>query len=94
MHIVTRRTLLEFGEVHADAGAPLDDWYRVAKAADWKSIIDVRATFPHADFVDPYTVFNIKGNEYRLIVKIEYLLHLVFIKSVHTHADYDKGTWK
>jgi mRNA interferase HigB len=94
VHVVTRKRLLEFGESRADAAAPLDDWYRIAKAADWKSIVEVRATYPQADFVDPDTVFNIKGGTYRLITKIEYRKHLVFIKSVWTQPEYDKGTWK
>ena len=51
-------------------------------------------TYPHADFVDPFTVFNIKGNTYRLIVKIEYRFARIYIKYFLTHAEYDKGEWK
>jgi len=94
MHVITRRTLKAFAEAHADAGIPLDVWYRTAKAAAWESIEDVRKTFAHADFVSPYTVFNIKGNTYRLIVTINYRYQKIFIKRVLTHAEYDKGTWK
>jgi mRNA interferase HigB len=54
----------------------------------------VRKTYPHADFVDPYTVFNIKGNAYRLIVKIEYRWQLIFVKHLLTHEEYDRGRWK
>lgn len=56
--------------------------------------MEVRQTYPSADFVDPYTVFNIKGNAYRLIVKIEYKWQIVFVKDLLNHADYDKGGWK
>lgn len=56
------------------------------------------ANLPHADFhadsVDPYTVFNIKGNSYRLIVKIEYRWQIIFVKHLLTHEEYDKGGWK
>ncbi len=55
---------------------------------------EVRRTYPHADAVKQYTVFNIKGNDYRLISKIEYRLGLIFVKEVLTHAEYDKGNWK
>jgi mRNA interferase HigB len=73
---------------------PLNVWYRVAAAAKWTGLVDVRRTYPATDFVDPYTVFNIRGNKYRLIVKIEYRWRLVFIKHILTHAEYDKGDWK
>lgn len=52
---------------------------------------DVRKVFPAADYVDPYTVFNIKGNSYRLVTKIEYRFSLIFVKGIFTHAEYDKG---
>ncbi len=73
---------------------PISEWYKIASNASWKSIADVRKVYPHADFVDPYTVFNIKGNSYRLIVKIEYRWQLIFVKHLLTHQDYDKGDWK
>ena len=94
MHVLTRRTLKDFARTHADAESLLDAWYRIAKAAQWRSIEDVRKTFPHADFLSPHTVFNIKGNTYRLIVVIDYHYQRIFIKHVLTHAKYDKGTWK
>jgi mRNA interferase HigB len=56
--------------------------------------MDVRKTYSHADFVDPYTVFNIKGNNYRLVVKIEYRWQLIFVKHLLTHAEYERGGWK
>jgi mRNA interferase HigB len=56
--------------------------------------VDVRLTYPQADYVDPCTIFNIKGNSYRLIVKLQYQSSLVFIKHVLAHAEYDKGGWK
>jgi mRNA interferase HigB len=73
---------------------PLRAWYKIASKADWRSFADVRQTYSSADYVDPFTVFNIRGNHYRLIVKIEYKKHLVFIKHVLTHKEYDKGSWK
>jgi mRNA interferase HigB len=50
--------------------------------------------YPHADFVDPFTVFNIKGGRYRLIVKIEYRWQMIFVKYLLTHKEYDKGAWE
>jgi mRNA interferase HigB len=54
----------------------------------------VKTSFPHADIVGACTVFNIKGNDYRLIVKINYEKGTVYIKGVYTHAEYDKDRWK
>jgi mRNA interferase HigB len=68
----------------------LAEWHKIATTSRWQSIVDVRKTFPHADFVDPFTVFNIRGNHYRLIVKIEYRWSLIFVKRVMTHADYTR----
>lgn len=69
-------------------------WYKIARTAAWSSMVDVRQTYPHADFVDPYTVFNISGNNYRLVVKIEYKYQLIFVKGLLTHSEYDQGGWK
>lgn len=69
-------------------------WYRIAKARRWSSIAEVRMDFPHADLVGRWTVFNIGGNDFRLVVDIWYPGQVVYIKSVLTHAEYDKGTWK
>ena len=94
MRVISRKALREFGARHPDAGVPLGIWFRIARKATWKSLVDVRKTYPHADLVGPYTVFNIKGNAYRLIVKIEYQFGLIFIRHVLTHPEYDQGAWK
>ncbi len=90
MHIISRKALMGFAKAHAGSEAPLDAWYQSAKTASWASIDDLRNTYPHADFVSPYTVFNIKGNAYRVIVTIDYLYQRIYIEHVLTHAEYDK----
>lgn len=94
MHIITRKKLLEFSLTHADASTPLDDWYRIAKVAKWNNLLEVRQFYPSADPVSNFTVFNIKGNDYRLIVDIVYSPQRIYIKYVLTHAEYDKENWK
>lgn len=74
--------------------APLDVWYRVVKKAEWKSIMDVRKNFSTADAVGRCTVFNIKGNSYRLVAWVNYKTQKIFIRHVLTHAEYSKGGWK
>ena len=94
VHVITRRVLKEFAAIHKGAEKPLDSWYSVAKKALWQSIADVRVNYPHADAVGRCTVFNIGGNKYRLIVKIEYKLQTIYIKCVLIHPEYDKEEWK
>jgi mRNA interferase HigB len=94
MHVISRKKLLEAASVHADLAVPLDVWYRIAKAAAWKSLEDVRQQFPSADGVGKHTVFNIKGGSYRLISEINYRTGRLFIRHVLTHPEYDKGGWK
>jgi len=86
--------LLEAAQTHGDGlDVALDVWYRIACKASWKSLAEVRQVFPHADSVGKYTVFNVKGNNYRLITVIVYPKTL-FIRNVLTHAEYEKGSWK
>jgi mRNA interferase HigB len=94
VHVISRKALKDAGIRHPDVDASLDTWYRIARKAQWKSLTDVRKTYAHADAVGGYTVFNIKGKAYRLIVKIEYELGLIFIREVLTHAEYSKDRWK
>jgi mRNA interferase HigB len=94
MHIISRKNQLEYSGIHPDAATPLDNWYRVAKSATWRYLEDVRQVYPSAEAVGNFTVFNIKGNDYRLIVSIIYPAQRIYIKYVLTHAEYDKDKWK
>ena len=94
MRVISRKRLKAANERHGDLEGPLETWYRVAKHAKWQNLQEIRRTYPSADSVEGYTVFNIKGNDYRLVVKIEYRFGMIFIKNVLTHAEYDKGDWK
>ncbi len=98
MHVISRKKLKEAASRHSGIEVGLDTWFRVAKKARWHGLDDIRKTYPSADGVRAgdkiYTVFNIGGNNFRLIVKIEYEYQKIFIKNVLTHAEYDKGDWK
>jgi mRNA interferase HigB len=94
MDVVGRRVLEAYAQSHADSVSALAAWLAITKAAEWPSLIEVRRTYPAADFVKPYTVFNIKGNSYRLVTIIEYSLRIVRICHVMTHGEYDKDKWK
>lgn len=94
MHVISNRRLKEFYKIHPDIEVPLDGWYRIAKSSQWKNLVEVRQTFPSADLVGNFTVFNIKGNTYRLITSIDYARQLIYVKYILTHAEYDKEKWK
>ena len=93
MHIISRKKLLEAAQRHADLMAPLDAWYRIAKRAKWKNLAEVREIFPAADAAWKFTIFNIKGNSYRLITEINYHTGRIFVRHVLTHGEYDRGGW-
>jgi len=83
--------LRDFWERHPDAEQPLKAWFQAAQAADWTSPADVKANYRTASFLDDNRAcFNIAGNKYRLIVKINYPYRVVYIRFVGTHAQYDK----
>lgn len=94
MHIISRKKPLEAAEKHGGLSKPLDVWYRVAKKAEWKNLMGVRRVFPTADAVERFTVFNIKGNAYRLITEINYRTGRIFLRHVLTHAEHSRGGWK
>lgn len=91
MRVIARKTIRDFYEQHADSKAPLEAWFHEAMAARWKGPSDIKLRYPFADILPGNrVVFNIKGNTYRLIVKIHYNTRVVFIRFVGTHAEYDK----
>ncbi len=94
MHVISRKKLLEAAERHGDLGEPLDAWYRLAKKANWQNLMDVKRVLPTADAVGKFTVFNIKGNAYRLITEINYQTGRIFLRHILTHIEYDRGGWK
>jgi len=94
LHVITRRKLLEVSAKRPELAGPLDIWFRLAKRAQWKSLEDVRNDFPATDGVGKFTIFNIKGNHFRLIAEVNYRSGRVFIRHVLSHAEYSKGTWK
>jgi len=91
MRIIARRTLREFYTAHADSKSALEAWFHEVKAANWAGPQDIKQRYPSADILPGNrVVFNIKGNTYRIIIKIHYNTGIVFIRFVGTHADYDK----
>lgn len=94
MHVISRKKLRDYCQNHADSCEALDDWYKIASQAHWTKLIEVQTIYPQAEAVGNFTIFNIKGNKYRLIVSLNYQKQIVYIKYILTHAESDKNNWK
>lgn len=91
MRVIAIKTLRDFWEIHPNAMQPLLAWHDEASKAQWSQPTDIKAHYGSASFVgNNRVVFNIKGNDYRLIVALAYRLGVVYIKFIGTHAQYDK----
>jgi mRNA interferase HigB len=91
MRLITHRTIRQFWETHTDAKAALRGWSRSVKRAEWACFNDIKKDFQSADVLPGNrVVFNMKGNRYRIVVKIHYNTGFVFVRFIGTHAEYDK----
>ena len=93
MHVISHRKLKEFYESPGkeDSRIALERWYQIALQAEWRNLSEIKEDFPATDYVgNQHYVFNIKGNNYRLVVVVKFSIGRVFIRFVGTHAEYDK----
>ncbi len=91
MRIISRRTLREFWTKHKDCEQQLKSWYRETEKAEWKNPNELKLEYLSASILEnERIVFNIKGNKYRLIVKMNFEYQIIWIKFIGTHAEYDK----
>lgn len=91
MRVFNSNTLLRFADAHAGARTPLRELNRTLRTADWQSFQEIAAAYPAARAVKGNrVVFNVKGNEYRMVAAVDYGRRTVFIKFVGSHAEYDK----
>lgn len=98
MHVVTLKHLNEAAEIYPDAANEITAWYQIVKASRWSSFVEVKQTFPDADYVDGYVIFNIRHNRYRLVTVVHYskerhgqqTMGHIYIRSFLTHREYDR----
>ena len=93
MHVITRKRLNEFAEKHPDTKSSLARWYAIMRRS-FLNFAQLRETFPGADQVEKFTVFNIGGNKVRLIAALHYNRNKIYIRHVLTHQEYVAGKWK
>lgn len=90
MRIIARSKIIEYYTEHPDAETALEDWFHKVKQAEWTCFADMKKMFNSVDSVgNQHYVFNIKGNNYRLIVVIKFTIKTVLIRFIGTHAEYD-----
>ncbi|MEG4029580.1 MULTISPECIES: type II toxin-antitoxin system HigB family toxin [unclassified Microcoleus] len=94
MHLISLRNLRNDAAKYLDAKNQIEIWKETVNKAEWQNLEDVRKIYRDAEAVGNFTVFNIKGNDYRLIVGINYENQTVFYKYFLSHSEYDKEKWK
>ena len=91
MRVIAKKILRDFWAKHLDCEQQLKSWYNEAEYATWKNPNEIKREYPSASILeDNRIVFNIKGNNYRLIIKINYHYQMIWIRFIGTHAEYDK----
>jgi len=91
VRIIAKKILRDFWEKHRDCEEQLKSWYQETSNSIWEKPNDVKNDYPSASILaDNRIVFNIKGNNYRLIIKINYDYQMIWIRFIGTHAEYDK----
>jgi len=94
MHLIAINKLRRETDLYPDVKNQIETWYATIKKATWQNLEEVRQIYKDAEAVSNFTVFNIKGNRYRLIVGIDYQTQTIYYKYFLTHAEYDKNFWK
>jgi mRNA interferase HigB len=91
LRVVAKKVLREFWQIHSETEQSLKSWYQEAEKAEWKNPNEIKKAYPSASILSGNRfVFNIKGNKYRLIVKINFDYSMVWIRFIGTHSEYDK----
>ena len=94
MRILGLLILKDAASTYADAAKAVAVWRTKVEAARWTNLVELKADFASADYVDPFIVFNIRGNNYRLIAVVDFTEKIVHVRGFFTHSEYDKGNWK
>lgn len=95
VNVVSHKSLFDFYTKHNNAEVPLQHWYKIARNAKWKNYADIKKDFKSVDSIgNQRYIFNIKGNDYRLVVVIQFVHGYIYIRFVGTHAEYDKTDCK
>lgn len=91
MRVVSKKKIVDYYTTHASSKTALEEWYKKVNKCSWENLNDLKKTYPLADYVgNNRVVFNIKGNDFRLVAIVIYVSQKVYIRWLGTHAEYDK----
>lgn len=91
MRVIVKKVLRNFWEIHADCEQQLKAWYQETSKAQWQNPNQIKKDYPSASILSNHRiVFNLKGNNYRMIIKINYAYQIIWIRFIGTHSEYDK----
>lgn len=91
VYIISKKTLVDYYNKHKETKSQLEAWYQEAKIAEWKNPQEIKEKYASASIIGGNrVVFNIKGNKYRLVTKINYHMKTVYIRFIGTHKEYDR----
>ena len=91
MNIVSHKRLFDLYQTNKEARVPMENWYITAKNAKWKCFADIKKDFNSVDSIGKQRfIFNIRGNDFRLVVVIQFVHGYIYIRFAETHAEYDK----
>lgn len=94
VNVISKRGLTEMLARAPDAVQDVMRWYKAARKAEWRNLIEIRRQFPSADQIGRLFVFNMRHNRYRLIVKADLATQRMFVKALLTHKEYEREEWK
>ena len=90
MHVISRKALEDFWLKHPSARVPLEAWCRLVSTSSFTSFLEIKRTFNSADYVPPFIVFDVGGNNFRVIAVIHFNRQKLYVREVFTHAQYDR----
>ena len=90
MHVISLKVLRDFWHRHPAAESVLRQWHTIVEHTDFRDFEHIKEFFNSADYVPPYVVFDVAGNNYRVVVVVHYRAKRIYVREVMTHAAYDK----
>ncbi len=91
VRVVSKKKIVDYYTKNAGSKTALEEWYYKVSKVNWDNLNELKESFPSADYVgNNRIVFNIKGNDYRLVAIIIHVSHKVYVRWIGTHAEYDK----